>query len=228
VLVLLGVVGEVVFDWKEMAGKSGRGKKLSAILLIVGLLMEFREAAQSDIEVGEAKKKAGEAIYQAAQANVRAAKFDSDRVTIEKQAEEIRSTNFVLQARVLELEAKVHPRTITDTQREMLVKCFAIKPKGEVAVQSDFFDTEASTYAGRISDVLKSAAFVTTDLAQTGRVVFSLGQPGVFILVKDVNHAPFHARTIQDCFSEIGVSVLGKSVDWLTSPSNCVVIWVGN
>jgi len=48
VLVLLGVVGEVVFDWKEMKGKMAWAKRLSAIVLIAGLMLEFSEAAKSD------------------------------------------------------------------------------------------------------------------------------------------------------------------------------------
>jgi hypothetical protein len=51
VLVLFGVIGEVGCDWKEMGGRLARAKKLSAVLLIIGLVLEFWDAAKSDNEV---------------------------------------------------------------------------------------------------------------------------------------------------------------------------------
>jgi len=47
-LVLLGVAGEVVFDWKEMKGRLAWAKRLSALVLIAGLILEFSEAAKTD------------------------------------------------------------------------------------------------------------------------------------------------------------------------------------
>ena len=49
-LVLLGVAGEVAFDWKDIKGPWAWAKKTSAILLVLGLAMEIREAATSDNE----------------------------------------------------------------------------------------------------------------------------------------------------------------------------------
>jgi len=54
-LVLIGVVGEIACDWKEMEGRLARAKRISAILLVVGLMMEFWEAAKSDNEVADTK-----------------------------------------------------------------------------------------------------------------------------------------------------------------------------
>jgi len=51
-LVLIGVVGEIIFDWKEMgSGRLAYGKKISAILLVIGLIAEFAEAAQADQQI---------------------------------------------------------------------------------------------------------------------------------------------------------------------------------
>ena len=53
-LVLLGVIGEIVFEWKEMGkGRKALWLKASASMLIVGLLLEFLEAADSDELVAE-------------------------------------------------------------------------------------------------------------------------------------------------------------------------------
>src|SRR5437867_3871593 len=69
VLVLIGVIGEVIFDWKEMEGKSAWGKRISAILLVVGLAIEFIEAAKSDREVAILTRQAGDASERAGIAN---------------------------------------------------------------------------------------------------------------------------------------------------------------
>jgi hypothetical protein len=57
-LVLIGVAGEIVCDWKEMGvGRLARAKRISAILLVIGLMMEFWEAAKSDNEIAKTKER---------------------------------------------------------------------------------------------------------------------------------------------------------------------------
>jgi hypothetical protein len=75
-LVLIGVAGEIACDWKEMDGRLARAKRISAILLVVGLMMEFWEAAKSDREIAATK----------------------ERTAL------VESNNLVLQANVLELK----------------------------------------------------------------------------------------------------------------------------
>lgn len=66
VLVLIGVAGEVACDWNEMSGRLARAKKLSAILLVVGLAIEFVEAAKSDLEIATLNKEAANARLETA------------------------------------------------------------------------------------------------------------------------------------------------------------------
>ena len=89
-LVLIGVVGEIACDWKEMEGRLARAKRISAILLVVGLMMEFWEAAKSDNEVADTK----------------------ERTAL------VESNNLVLRSNVVALEIKLKPRTITPKQIE--------------------------------------------------------------------------------------------------------------
>jgi hypothetical protein len=57
-LVLIGVIGEIICDWKEMGtGRLARAKRISAVLLVVGLMMEFWEAAKSDNELADTKER---------------------------------------------------------------------------------------------------------------------------------------------------------------------------
>ena len=50
-LVLFGVVGEVIFGWREMIGKHAKYEKGSAVMLILGLAIELRETVNADREI---------------------------------------------------------------------------------------------------------------------------------------------------------------------------------
>jgi hypothetical protein len=103
-LVLIGVVGEIVCDWKEIGvGRLARAKKISAILLIVGLMMEFWEAAKSDNELAATKERTALIESQvaglnkeAADARVVAGNAESNSVVLAKvvlqQAQQIQDT----------------------------------------------------------------------------------------------------------------------------------------
>src|SRR5258706_10997202 len=82
-LVLIGVAGEIIFDWKEMGhGRLAYAKRISAILLVVGLMMEFWEAAKSDKEIAAINLQATQAEKKADEAKEQAAKFDLARAEI--------------------------------------------------------------------------------------------------------------------------------------------------
>src|SRR5579859_1028671 len=81
-LVLLGVAGEVIFDWKEMKGRMAWAKRLSALVLVAGLILEFSEAAKSDKEVSAAIERAGDAEREAGQANERTANTESNNLVL--------------------------------------------------------------------------------------------------------------------------------------------------
>jgi hypothetical protein len=85
-LVFLGVVGEIIFDWADMKGRQAWGKRLSAFILIGGLLLEFAEAAKSDKEVALANQRA---------------------VANELQVAELKKENLVLHSNVFELEKQI-------------------------------------------------------------------------------------------------------------------------
>lgn len=77
---LIGVAGEIVCDWKEMDGRLASAKRLSAILLVVGLMIEFWEAAKSDEEIAKLS-------LQSAQLNKDAADARQQTAELQKQIE---------------------------------------------------------------------------------------------------------------------------------------------
>lgn len=165
-LVLIGVAGEVYFDWHDMSGRKGIAKRVSAIVLIIGLIIEFGEAAKSDREVAALNLKAEQsgrdaavALKESAQANERAAKFDADRIMIAKQAEEIRSTNFVLQAKVLQLEGAMEPRVIGQVQHDEFVAMLQNAPKKPVWILYSNPTGEMKEFASQIRKMLDELGY---------------------------------------------------------------------
>jgi hypothetical protein len=257
-LVLIGVIGEIICDWKEMGvGRLAKAKRISAVLLVVGLMMEFWEAAKSDKDVAAAQlqvkqlgmqiidtsnivaqaneriavanENAAKAEKDAAQSNERAAKFDTDRTLVEKEAGEIRGTNFILQAKLLELEAKTQPRTITPDQRKSLIDRLTPCPKGKVFVEASFLDAEAMAYAGQITEVLKSSGFDVTGPASLPdrNAIIGESQTGIHLVIKDPQHAPKYAGYIQSAFNNSGILLYGSVGGDSDFPTNKVEIAVG-
>jgi len=228
-LVLLGVAGEVIFDWKEMKGRLAWAKRLSALVLIAGLILEFSEAARSDEDVSAAIERAGIAEKEAGQANERAAEFDADRVTIAKEAEEIRSTNFVLQAKVLELEGKLKPRTITSEQRTNLIARLSSAPqKGKINVFASVLDAESMDFAEQIENVLTNAGFeVHFPRGFSDDSMLAIGPPGAHIVVKSVKNPSPVGAYMQRCFLSVGIEMPAINSGDPNFGSNSVEIDIG-
>jgi len=160
IAVLVGVAGEVYFDWTEEVGKHARWKKFFMALLVIGLTYELYEASESDKEAAsairtaaEANDRAKEAEKSASQANERAARFDMDRELIAKEAEEIRSTNLSLQ---IELN-KLQGRAIDVEQEKTLIsgikELIPTMPKFEIVIWAQ--DAESRAYGNDILSVFK-------------------------------------------------------------------------
>jgi hypothetical protein len=239
-LVLIGVVGEIACDWKEMEGRLARAKRLSAILLVVGLMMEFWEAAKSDEEIGKLTVQAADsnlAAQQAAkvagQANERAAKFDADRVMVEKEAEEIRGTNFILQTRLLELEGAMQPRNITSEQHDNFVSFLKDAPKKPVWVACGNPSSETINLVSKIREMLNDAGYSVSShsagaiskllgAGTSGNGVYSafslnINNPKkstillIFSSFDTPLHIPEHGNALYQAFEKINVNVSGTS-----------------
>jgi hypothetical protein len=232
-LVLIGVTGEVYFDWHEMSGRRGIAKRASAIVLIIGLIIEFGEAAKSDKEVAALNLKAEQsgrdaavALKESAEANERAAKFDADRVLIAKQAEEIRSTNFVLQAKVLELEGAMQPRMITQAQHVKFVGSLQKAPKEPVWILYSNPTGEMKGFASQLRKMLDEAGYTAEhsdrDKTLDKRVFTGFGSdegifnnPGLQVtgpemdasvgIMFNLSGLPAHGEALVAAFREIGI-----------------------
>ena len=198
-LVLIGVAGEIICDWREMVGHLARVKRIFAILLILGLVVEFIEAAKSDKEVAELKR----------------------------QTALVASSNLMLKTNVLALELKLQPRAITPEQQTALIKLLSNCSKGKVYISAGAFDGEATTFAQQIEDVLKKSGFeVAMPKFPDPDTPVSLSQPGQHLVVKNPKHPPNYAPGIQQSFAACGIVFDGF---WGDEPfdSNRVEIAIG-
>ena len=225
-LVLIGVAGEVACDWKEMTGRLALAKKVSAMLLVIGLAIEFWESAKLDNEVANTAERTAIAVKEASQANARAAKFDADRVLIEKQAEDIRGTNFVLQAKLLEMQLRFSFRQISHQKQQDLSACLKNAPKGKVLICTGFIDLEAIQYGNQISNVLATAGFVVRPY-QDNYNITSIGIPGLSMICRDYSHVPLWMGSLKNCFDQNGLPIACKDPTGFMIDSNEVVVVVG-
>ena len=151
-------------------------------IVVLGLATEFKgnhesqkitgaENARLTTQAAKAIERAGNAEKEAAQANERAAKF-------EKQAEEIRSTNLVLQTKLMELQVKVNGRTVSQEQLETIRR---MTPAG---VQISI----VSMMTGEPVDFSRDLAKA---FAEAGAVVSLGGEGNMFLNGSDGLHVRF-------------------------------------
>jgi hypothetical protein len=254
IIVTVGVVGEYISNFTKLVkGKSRKARleKFSTLVLIFGLAIELvglvktshifnLEVARANLEAKQAGtnaaasyEKAAVAEREAGQANARAAKFDADRILVEKEAEEIRSTNLVLQTRLLGLETKTSPRTLTAEQKRIILKLlFLRKEKGDVDVLSDGSDPEAGAFKQQIEDVLTEAGYNLAKQIRTS-VLFSgwaKGSPPTglnFWIKPKFNPPPQYVLDILDAFknAQIPIESVRLQDDIGDAP---LEIWVGS
>ncbi len=184
-----------------------RGWRILMTGIVVEVVAALSVSVISSLEIAESNERAQIAQREASQANERAARFDADRVRIEKQAEEIRSTNFVLQARVLELENKTGRRKLTDDQIRIITKFLEATPRGKVLFDWVADDEEVTLYKTQLADLFKRLGYGLEDRRQW----MSTSSPivGLRIGIMDTNSPPPHAVFIQKAFASAGIELPG-------------------
>lgn len=136
-LVFFGVIGELFCDWPEMTGRRALAKKGSAILLVVGLGLEFVEAAKSDIEV---------------------ARMGLQMADTTKKAEEAIADANEYRIRLLQLEQKIHIRDLTPELKAKISATLKDAPRGKIVIAYED-DYNSFVVAGELHDFLTAIGF---------------------------------------------------------------------
>ena len=138
----------------------------------------------------------------AGQARERASAADERAAALEKEAAEAR----------LKLAQITMPRHLTPEQIQKLKPLLmAIPNKGKVVVKGRWPDEEALSFTTQISEIMSDAGFEVVE-TQSAQRLLTLGNVGVNIVVRDINHAPPAAPTVQAAFKEVGLDMPGMSV----------------
>jgi F0F1-type ATP synthase membrane subunit b/b' len=124
-------------------------------------------------------------------------------------------------------QAERQPRHITPEQAAKIINRLTPVQKGAVSVAPAFIDsTDAKDFAAQISEVLTKAGF---NLVKAPKDVLSYSVPGVFLIVRDIQHAPSYAAEIQNAFKdEAGILLSGVSQPESVSDDAPVVIAVSS
>jgi hypothetical protein len=227
-IVIIGVVIEGVEHFRKFPkkehGQQKRIEKFGWFLVVVGLAMEFlgdqaakrisdREAARLNNEAGDARKDAGEAIKQAGMANELAAKFNADRVLVEKEAAEIRQTNFVLQTKLIELEIKAGHRHLTDAQSKLIENSLQGVGRGTIRFdclaigdeETIKYESELTNFFGRLGFSIELGSINNGQRTpQAFPTIF-----GLWMGVESKTNAPPFAEPIQQAFKSAGILMPG-------------------
>jgi hypothetical protein len=159
-----------------------------------------REAADARVVAGNAERDAG-------QANERAAKFDADRAMVEKEAEEIRSTNLVLQTKLLELEAKAADRHISVKQRMDFIDFLQRYEKGAVKMGSRNPNSETQVYYDEIYSMVTNAGFtVESQINYSGNLTEFPTNCCIGLIINTVSNAPPYTWVLLNAFNNAGLT----------------------
>jgi hypothetical protein len=138
-LVLIGVIGEIIFDWPEMKGKRSLGKKLSAIILALGLVCEFVEAVILDNQVAETKHRTALVEKEAGQANLRAASLESSNTALSVMVEGLHSNNLIVEKQVEQMRQEnllLQNKMINGLYSRTIYEYYKVTDTNHVVVQS--------------------------------------------------------------------------------------------
>jgi len=117
------------------------------------------------------------------------------------QAENLSRAN----AKVGELDAKMHPRIITDEQRKKFINLMAKIPKGKIDVEVSLEGgAEADAYARQIQQMITEAGYET----RFGSTLNAMAN-GVFFGIKDTNNPPVFAGEVEWDLNAIGIDIKG-------------------
>jgi hypothetical protein len=137
-------------------------------------------------------------------------------VTSNIEIQQFRSNNLALEAKVLELRAKLEPRTITEKQKEKFTNLLKNAPKCPVRIHCGNVDNETRNYAYQLREMLDNAGY-----GANGGVVFDLGNTvrtmqfsGIMLDCPVTNMElvatpPAYFTKVEKAFQEIGIVTLG-------------------
>ncbi len=138
---------------------------------------------------------------------------DAENARLTNEAANTESNNLVLRSKVVVLELKLQPRTISDTNILKFISLLKDAPKGKVRIVYAATGNEIRNYIDQIRGMLDRAGYGTGDPESVefkpGVSVNHAYDSGVVILVNNQENAPPYFGPIQQAFTTIGITTFG-------------------
>ncbi len=198
ILVLIGVVGEVVCEWKSEGDFLEKLGGWFGVILVIGLVWELHEAAKTDHESNEAKERAGR----------------------------LEHSNLLLREKVAELEAALSPRRIEGALRTNLVTRLRSLPAvGPIIIDSESRDMEVAVFRKQLEAAFAEANIPITRKITGIMITETVVSEGLLFRIKAGEPPPLHAQPVLAAFTNAGVAVVAEQSP--RTQSGALEIWVG-
>jgi hypothetical protein len=135
------------------------------------------------------------------------------------------SERFVARAAKAELELTniKTPRTLTDENKEKMLKCLQEGPKGKVYIRPVMLDTDGPLLGKQLEEVFKAAGFSVMDWPEGPALSWS--KAGIFLIVHQLTNVQPHISAVQKCLFGVGINALGEPDP--KHPEDAVSIGIG-
>ncbi len=136
-----------------------------------------------------------------------ALRITSEKLTAAEQAiQSAKSDAAQARASAEESKAKLQPRSLSSSQRSVLISALRTGPSGAIDIVAVLGDAEGIAFAGELDSALRAAGWPTSGVSQA--VYTPSGPVGVLLKVRSRDSAPAHAVVLQKALANAGVEAL--------------------
>ncbi len=157
----------------------------------------------AEVRAAEANERSAKAGEGTAKALAEAASAKGNTSRLEGEAANLRERAARAEKELIEVQERIKPRRITDTQRAKLIQALKPVPKGPIGLTTTMGDGEARMLAGQIQAILKAAGWEDVHISQA---LFNKPMVGVMIEFHDLNKIPPFAVPLLDAFYSNDIS----------------------
>jgi hypothetical protein len=222
-LVILGVVGEGVFEAKisnaDTALRAHDEKVLGDTIIQAGAASEsaekariaaagaVTEAKQAGIEAGRATTASGVAMLKASAVSATAAKAEKSAAGALTMAGDAKAQVATVQSNIAKVDEKYAPRTLSKIKRDILIEYLRkapIKPKDPIEINFDLTASDGEAYGKEIASAINDPSTgwkANNPVAATG----DGDKTGIFLIVRELESPPPGAIFLQQALMSAGI-----------------------
>jgi hypothetical protein len=158
--------------------------------------------------------KIGEAAGIAATANERAAKLELDAATQRQRAA-------IAERQLLQVRESLAARVLTRAEMKALTRALADGATGTIEIRLSDNSREVAAFGLQITEALTASGW-----SVNGPLVWYSNEPftGLVILIRDSDHAPIRAKTLQDALTSADIPSAARSVASLNADEVLLVV----